>query len=110
MDVGVVFVFVSDVAAEATEVELLREADAAIIEVGVTEVEVIIDAKETAAGTATFGAEIEVEDVTDAVAMVAVEAETAVLEVWVGILVEGTDSEAETAMFEEAIEVARSLA
>jgi hypothetical protein len=73
---------------------------------------VIIDVEETAAGTAAFGAEVEVETVTDAVAKVAVEAETAVLEVWVGILVEGRDSEAEAAMFEEELEVstARSLA
>ena len=70
-----VFAFVSDVAAEAAEVELLRDADAAIIKVGVTEVEVIIiDAEESAAGTATFGAEVKVEAVTNAVAKVAVEA------------------------------------
>ena len=94
----------------------MREADAAIVVgvtfgfVGVTEVEMIIDVEEIAAGAAPFGAVVEVEAATGAVAKLEVEAETAVLLVWVRILVEGTNFEAETAMFEEELEVARSLA
>ena len=70
----------------------------------------IIDVIEIAAGAATLGADVEVEAATGAVAKVEFEAETAVLEVWVRILVEGTDFVAETAMFEAELEVARSLA
>ena len=94
----------------------MREADAAIVvgvtfgSVGVTEVGMIIDVEEITAGAATIVAEVEVEATTGALAKVDVEAETAVLEVWVRILVEGKEFVAETAVFEEEFEVARSLA
>ena len=50
----------------------MRESDAAIVGVtfgfvGVTEVEMIIDVEEIAAGAATFAAEVEVEAATGAV-------------------------------------------
>ena len=53
----------------------MREADAAIVGVtfvflGVTEVEMIIDVEEISAGAATFGAEVEIEAATGAVAKV----------------------------------------
>ena len=90
----------------------MGETDAAVVVevifdfVGVTEV----DVEEVAAGTATFGEEVEVEAATGTVAKVEVEAGTAVLEVRVRILVEGTSFVAETAMFEEELGDARSLA
>ena len=76
----------------------MREDEAAIV-VGVTFC-LIIDVEEIAAGTATFGVEVEVEAATGTVAKVEVEAGTAVLEVRVRMFVEGTDFVAETAMFE----------
>ena len=81
----------------------MGETDAAVVVevtfdfVGVTEV----DVEEVAAGTATFGEEVEVEAATGTVAKV--EAGTAVLEVRVNFV-------AETAMFEEELGDARSLA
>ena len=83
----------------------MGETDAAVVVevtfvfVGVTEV----DVEEVAAGTATFGEEVEVEAATGTVAKVEVEAGTAVLEVRVNLV-------AETAMFEEELGDARSLA
>ena len=72
----------------------------------------IIGVEEGAAGIGTFAVvEEEVEVTTESVdTKVVVEAEAAALEVLVWILAKGGDIVAETAMFEEELEVARSLA